>query len=64
MTATDTIREIIRWDVSSLLYVIQQEITFLNEAPQSRPAANRLEIYSEQLAAAARKIYNLQREYD
>ena len=64
MSNTGTIREILQRDICDLLYVIQKEIKFLDEAPQARHAANRLKIYTEQLATAARKIYDLQREAD
>ena len=64
MTTANKIQKMVRGDVGSLLDVIFQEIRFLDEAPLNRHAANRLEIYAEQLTSSARKIYDLQREAD
>ena len=64
MAYPDAIRKIIRAGAANLLDAITQEIGFLDAAPLDRHAANRLEIYAEQLAIAARAIQKLQRETD
>ena len=64
MTNTATIQKIIRASIADLLYVIQQEVNLLTEAPLDRHAPKRLEVYAEQLAIAACKIYALQADRD
>lgn len=60
MTNAATIQKIIRVTIMDFLAVIQCEVNLLDEAPLDRHAAARLEIYVEQLAIAARKLYDLQ----